>query len=142
MKKLINSAIFGLFLISSFSMYAATTPDSNKDDGSNLGTSETPQIKDQQKTTNKNSMSKKRAKNKNTNNSQMMESNKKMDTNNDGMISKDEYMTHYETMYGSMKQNDTGTGVSLDDMNNFRPEKATEGGLEGKTRRELDGAIK
>lgn len=40
---------------------------------------------------------------------------KSLDSNSDGMISKDEYMTHHETAYGKMKQ--TNGSVSLKDMN-------------------------
>lgn len=40
---------------------------------------------------------------------------KMMDTNGDGMISKEEYMSHHEMAYGKMKQ--TNGGVSMKDMN-------------------------
>lgn len=142
MNKMITTALASMFLITSLSVYSATTSDTNKDDGSNMGTSDTPQIKEQQKRIDKKSTSKNDARNSKSGNSQMMESNKKMDTNNDGMISKAEYMQHHESMYGDMKQNQNGNGVNLNDMNNFHSENATDGGLEGKTRRNADGAIK
>jgi hypothetical protein len=40
---------------------------------------------------------------------------KSLDTNNDGMISKQEFMTHHEKMYDSMKKNKDGM-VDLKDM--------------------------
>ena len=41
-------------------------------------------------------------------------SSKMMDTNSDGMVSKEEFMTHHEQMYSKMKQ--TNGGVSIKDM--------------------------
>ena len=40
---------------------------------------------------------------------------KMMDTNGDGMISKEEFMKHHETMYDKMKKNSNGM-VSMKDM--------------------------
>ena len=40
---------------------------------------------------------------------------KMMDTNADGMISKDEFMKHHEAMYDGMKKNSSGM-VSIKDM--------------------------
>lgn len=40
---------------------------------------------------------------------------KMMDTNGDGMISRDEFMKHHEAMYGSMKKGSNGM-VSVMDM--------------------------
>ena len=133
MNKTLTNLLATIFLTSSISAIAATTPDTNKDDAANLGTSDTPQIKQQQKRMEKNSMSNKnknRSGSSSNSSDQMMESNKKMDTNSDGMISKDEYMTHQEMTYGSMKQGDGG--VSLDDMYSGKVEGAQTGGLEGK----------
>ncbi len=138
--KLITKTLATMFLLGSFSVCAATSPDSNKDDGANLGTSETPQIKQQDKKIDKKTTSKKRS-TKKYSDSNMMESNKKMDTNNDGMISRDEFMANQEAVYGSFKQNDRG-GVDLTEMNNYYMERASEGGLEGKTRSSGDGAVK
>lgn len=132
MNKTLINLLATVFLTSSISAIAATTPDTNKDDASNLGTSDTPQIKQQQKRMDKKTMSNKSKNRSGSNNSsdQMMESNKKMDTNSDGMISKDEYMAHQEMTYGSMKQGEGG--VSLDDMYSGKIEDAQTGGLEGK----------
>ena len=41
-------------------------------------------------------------------------SSKMMDTNSDGMVSKEEFMTHHEQMYSKMKQ--TNGSVSIIDM--------------------------
>ena len=41
-------------------------------------------------------------------------SSKMMDTNGDGMVSKDEFMAHHEMKYSKMKQ--TNGGVSIKDM--------------------------
>ena len=41
-------------------------------------------------------------------------SSKMMDTNGDGMVSKQEFMAHHEQMYSKMKQ--TNGGVSIKDM--------------------------
>ncbi len=40
---------------------------------------------------------------------------KMMDTNGDGMISRDEFMKHHEAMYGNMKKGSNGM-VSVTDM--------------------------
>lgn len=40
---------------------------------------------------------------------------KMMDTNQDGMISKDEFMKHHEMMWDKMKKNSAGT-VDMKDM--------------------------
>lgn len=40
---------------------------------------------------------------------------KMMDTNKDGMISKDEFMKHHEMMWDKMKKNSTGS-VDMKDM--------------------------
>lgn len=132
MNKTLINILATVFLSSSISAIAATTPDTNKDDASNLGTSDTPQIKQQQKRMDKNTTSNRGKNRTGSNNSsdQMMESNKKMDTNSDGMISKDEYMAHQEMTFGSMKQGDGG--VSLSDMHSGMIEDAQTGGLEGK----------
>ena len=132
MNKTLINILATVFLSSSISAIAATTPDTNKDDASNLGTSDTPQIKQQQKRMDKNTTSNRGKNRTGSNNSSdlMMESNKKMDTNSDGMISKDEYMAHQEMTFGSMKQGDGG--VSLSDMHSGMIEDAQTGGLEGK----------
>ena len=128
MNKIFTNVLTVALLSTAVGAYAATDANTNKDDGSNLGTSDTPQIKQQErrmdKGTNQSDSTSSDSKN-------MMESNKKMDTNSDGMISKQEYMTHQEMMFGAMKQ--TNGGVSLEDMHSGMTESATTGGLEGKT---------
>lgn len=128
MNKIITTALTIAFLTTGVGAYAATTPDTNKDDGSNLGTSDTPQIKQQQRRMDKKSGSTPSSSN---SSKTMMESNKKMDTNSDGMISKAEYMAHQEKMFGTMKQTDGN--VSISDMHSGMTESANSGGLEGKT---------
>ena len=39
----------------------------------------------------------------------------KMDSNNDGMVSREEYMTHHEKMWNGLKKTPTGT-VSFKDI--------------------------
>ena len=129
MNKLLTNMLTVALLSTAVGAYAATDANTNKDDASNLGTSDTPQKKQQDRRIDKKSMSKS---NSSTHDSKtMMESNKKMDTNSDGMISKQEYMTHQEMMFGTMKQ--TNGGVSLEDMHSGMTESAITGGLEGKT---------
>ncbi len=128
MNKTIISSLAAALLVGSISAYAATDAKTNKDDGSNIGTSDTPQIKQQQRRMDKKSTSKSDA---SANESKtMMESNKKMDTNDDGMISKAEYIAHHEKTFSSMKQSEGG--VSISDMHSGMTESANTGGLEGK----------
>lgn len=130
MNKTLINLLATACLTCSLSALAATTPDTNKDDASNLGTSDTPQIKQQQKQMDKMTPSGKHSKKSSSSSDQMMESNKKMDTNGDGMISKEEYMAHQEMTYSKMKQ--SNGGVSMSDMNSGVTEDAQTGGLEGK----------
>ena len=53
-------------------------------------------------------------------------SSKMMDTNGDGMVSRDEYMNHHESMYGKMPQNENG-GVSYKNSMNNKPIGTTTG---------------
>ena len=108
MYKTITSVFLTALLASSLSAYAATTPE-NTDDASALGTSDTPQIKQQDKRIDKKMTNKSMKKNNRMSNSD--KEMKMMDTDNDGMVSRDEYMNHHETMYGNMPQNENG-GVS------------------------------
>ena len=48
---------------------------------------------------------------------------KAMDSNSDGMISKDEFMKHHEMMWGKMKKNSAGT-VDMKDMEAMHKEMA------------------
>lgn len=111
MNKLISTIFVSALCLGSYSAIAATTPE-NTDDASSIGTSDTPQLKQQNmKTTNKGNSKGIARKNRMHNNDAEM---KMMDSNNDGMISKDEYMNYHEQAYGSMKQGDNG--VSMKDM--------------------------
>ena len=123
MNKSITSVFLTALLISAFSANAATTPE-NTDDSSALGTSDTPQIKQQDKRIDKKSSNKSMKKNNRMSNSD--KEMKMMDTDNDGMVSRDEYMNHHETMYGNMPQNENG-GVSYRSSMNNKPIGTTTG---------------
>jgi len=116
MKNQIGIAIAALFLSGSAAVYAATTTE-NVDDASAIGTSDTPQIKRQEKRMDKKSSSKSMQKN----NSQM----KMMDTNQDGIVSKDEYMTFQEKSYLDMKPGESG--ISYKSSMNNKPMGTTTG---------------
>ena len=123
MYKTISSVFFTILLLSSISAYAATTSE-NTDDASALGTSDTPQIKQQDRRIDKKMSNKSMKKN-----SHMSNSNKEMkmmDTDNDGMVSHDEYMNHHESMYNNMPQNEKG-GVSYKSSMNNKPIGTTSG---------------
>ena len=49
-----------------------------------------------------------------------------MDIDKDGMVSRDEYMNHHESMYGKMPQNENG-GVSYRNSMNNKPIGTTTG---------------
>ena len=117
MYKTITSAFLTMLLASSISAYAATTPE-NTDNASALGTSDTPQIKHQDKRIDKKMSNKSTKKNNHMSNSN--KEMKMMDTDNDGMVSHDEYMNHHETMYNNMPQNENG-GVSYKSTRDERP---------------------
>ena len=119
----LKSAIATAFLFSIFSVSAATTPE-NTDDASALGTSDTPQIKQQDKRIDKKTSNKSMKKNSRMSNSD--KEMKMMDTDNDGMVSHDEYMNHHEGMYGNMPHNENG-GVSYKNSMNNKPMGTTAG---------------
>lgn len=123
MTKTIISLFLSALLVSTFSVSAATTPE-NTDDGSALGTSDTPQIKQQDRRIDK-KMSNKSMK-KNNRMSHSDKEMKMMDTDNDGMVSHDEYMNHHESLYSNMKQNENG-GVSYRNSMNNKPIGTTTG---------------
>ena len=123
MNKTITSAFLTALLVSAFSVTAATTPE-NSDDASALGTSDTPQIKHQDKRIDKKNSNKSMKKNNRLSNSD--KEMKMMDVDNDGMVTRDEYMNHYETMYGNMPQNENG-GVSYRNSMNNKPIGTTTG---------------
>ena len=108
--------------MSAFSVSAATTPE-NTDDGSAIGTSDTPQIKHQDKRIDKGTTNKSMKRNNRMSNSDKQM--KMMDTDNDGMVSHDEYMTYQEKKYGDMKQGDGG--VSYRNSMNNKPMGTTTG---------------
>lgn len=123
MNKTIISVFLTTFLVSSFSATAATNKE-NTDDASALGTSDTPQIKQQDKRIDKKMSNKSMRKNNHM--SATDKEMKMMDTDNDGMVSRDEYMNHHEVMYGNMPQNENG-GVSYKSSMNNKPIGTTTG---------------
>lgn len=124
MNKTITSVFFTALLLSAFSVSAATTPE-NTDDGSALGTSDTPQIKHQDKRIDKSYSNKSMKKNQMSNSNREMKMMKMMDTDNDGMVSHDEYMAHHEKMYSDMHPGDGG--VSYRSSMNNKPMGTTTG---------------
>jgi hypothetical protein len=122
MNKLITSTFATLMCASAFSVTAATTPE-NSDDGSAIGTSETPQIKQQDKRIDQKATNK--SLNRNGAMSHSDQEMKMMDTNNNGMVSKDEYTSYHEKMYDSMKQENGG--VSYKNSMNNKPIGTTTG---------------
>jgi hypothetical protein len=122
MIKTITSVFLTALLASSFSVSAATTPE-NTDDGSAIGTSDTPQIKHQDKRIDKGTTNKSMKKNNHMSNSDKQM--KMMDTNNDGIVSHDEYMAYQEKMYGEMKPGDAG--ISYKNSMNNKPMGTTTG---------------
>ena len=122
MNKTITSVFLTALLVSSFSVSAATTPE-NTDDGSAIGTSDTPQIKHQDRRIDK-GMTNKSMK-RNNHRSNVNREMKMMDTDNDGIVSHDEYMAHQEKMYMDMKPGDNG--VSYRNSMNNKPMGTTTG---------------
>jgi hypothetical protein len=123
MNKLITSTFATLMCVSAFSVTAATTPE-NTDDGSVIGTSESPQIKQQDKRIDKKATNKSLKRNGSMSHSD--QEMKMMDTNNDGMVSKDEYTVYHEKMYDKMRQEKNG-GVSYKNSMNNKPIGTTTG---------------
>ncbi len=108
--------------MSAFSVSAATTPE-NTDDGSAIGTSDTPQIKQQDKRIDKVITNKSMKRNNRMSNSDKQM--KIMDTDNDGIVSHDEYMSYQEKRYSDMKPGDGG--VSYRNSMNNKPMGTTTG---------------
>ncbi len=111
MSKFTCSILAAALSLSAYSVSAATTT-TNTEDASAMGTSATPQIVQQSKTTDS-VPSHKRMSHK----SRMHKCDAKikmMDTNGDGMISKEEYMAYHEQMFDKMKQ--TNGMVNMKDM--------------------------
>lgn len=123
MKKFHCIILAAALSIGSYSALAATTT-KNADDGSAIGTSASPQVIQQNKTmdavpmgkdmpmgnemSNSDEMSGGKGMTKKSAMSKHSKMMKMMDTNGDGMVSKEEYMAHQEKMYEKMKQTDGG----------------------------------
>ena len=122
MTKTLTSVFLTALLVSAFNVSAATTPE-NTDDGSALGTSATPQIKHQDKRIDKGYSNKSMKKNNRMSNSDKQM--KMMDTDNDGMVSHDEFMAHHEKMYSDMHPGDGG--ISYRSSMNNKPMGTTTG---------------
>lgn len=120
-KTITNIFLIALFM-SAFSVSAATTPE-NTDDGSAIGTSDTPQIKQQDKRIDKVITNKSMKRNNRMSNSDKQM--KIMDTDNDGIVSHDEYMSYQEKRYSDMKPGDGG--VSYRNSMNNKPMGTTTG---------------
>lgn len=122
MNKTITSVFLSALLVSAFSVSAATTTE-NTDDASALGTSDTAQIKQQDRHIDKITTNKSMKRNNRTSNHN--KEMRMMDTDNDGMVSHDEYMTYHEKMYNDMKPGDGG--VSYKNSMNNKPIGTTTG---------------
>ncbi|HEY9210786.1 MAG TPA: hypothetical protein VIO56_05185 [Methylotenera sp.] len=118
---IVNTFATAIFA-SSFAVTAATTTE-NTDDGSALGTSDSSQIKQQDKIIDK------KASNKSLKQNGMMSHSDKemkmMDTDNNGMVSKAEYTLYHDKMYDKMKQEKGG--VSYQNSMNNKPIGTTTG---------------
>ena len=124
MKKLLKHGVttaLAMTLLASAIYATAATTSENKDDGSSIGTSDTPQIKEQNKHLDKKSGQKNMKKNMSSRDKNM----KMMDTDNDGMVSREEFMSHHEKMYNDMKPGDSG--VSYKNSMNNKPIGTTTG---------------
>jgi hypothetical protein len=118
---IVNTFATAIFA-SSFAVTAATTTE-NSDDGSAIGTSESSQIKQQDKIID-NKVSNKSLKQ----NGAMSHSDKEMkmmDTDNNGMVSKAEYTLYHDKMYDNMKPEKGG--VSYQNSMNNKPIGTTSG---------------
>lgn len=122
MNKIIVNTLATAIFLSAFSATAATTTE-NTDDGSAIGTSETPQIKQQDKRIDKKATNKsmKRSGTKSLSDKEW----KAMDTDNNGVVSKDEYTSYHQKMYDNMKQENGG--VSYRNSMNNKPIGTTTG---------------
>jgi hypothetical protein len=122
MNRFIVSTFATAVLASSFAVTAATTTE-NTDDGSAIGTSDSSQIKQQDKIIDK------KVNNKSLKQNGMMSHSDKemklMDTDNNGMVSKAEYTLYHDKMYDNMKQEKGG--VSYQNSMNNKPIGTTSG---------------
>jgi hypothetical protein len=122
MNKIIVNTLATAVFLSAFSATAATTTE-NTDDGSAIGTSQTPQIKQQDKRIDKKATNKSLQKNGAMSHSDREM--KMMDTDNNGIVSKDEYTSYHQKMYDNMKQENGG--VSYRNSMNNKPIGTTTG---------------
>lgn len=118
---IVNTFATAIFA-SSFAVAAATTTD-NTDDGSAIGTSDSSQIKQQDKVIDKKATNKSLKQNGVMSHSDMEM--KLMDTDNNGMVSKAEYTLYHDKMYDGMKQEKGG--VSYQNSMNNKPIGTTTG---------------
>lgn len=120
MKSSLSFAIATTFLISSAVMSTASAE--NVDSASDTSTSETPQTKGQNQRTDKKQSAKNMKKNVMSKKDNQM---KVMDTNSDGVVSKDEYMLFQEETYNNMKPGEGG--ISYKSSMNNKPIGTTTG---------------
>ncbi|HSI38612.1 MAG TPA: hypothetical protein VK946_06035 [Methylotenera sp.] len=108
MNKIMTITFATALCVSALSVTAATTPE-NTDDGSAIGTSSTPQIKHQDRRIDKRVSNKSMQRNSTTSYSDYSEREMRMmDTDNNGRVSKDEFMQYHEQLYYKMKQEEDG----------------------------------
>ena len=112
MNKLMHTLLIASFSFGSYSAFAGNA--TNTQDAQEGLAQDESLTTEQATSTKKNNTSKKSMTHKNRKGSNSADY-KMMDSNSDGMISKEEYMMHHETAYGKMKQ--TNGSVSLKDMN-------------------------
>ncbi|HEY0841862.1 hypothetical protein [Methylotenera sp.] len=122
MNKFIVSTLATVMCVSAFSVIAATTVE-NTDDGSAIGSSESPQIKEQDKRIDKKATNKSLKRNGTMSHSD--KEMKAMDTDSNGLVSKDEYILYHEKMYDKMKQKNGG--ISYKNSMNNKPIGTTSG---------------
>lgn len=102
---ILNRSILAAILSLSVLYVSAATTLDNKDDGSAIGTSDTPQIKEQMKATDQETNKSTPKKNQLDKSSKKM---KMMDTNNDGVVTRDEFMASHEKAYENMNPSSDG----------------------------------
>ncbi len=116
-----NVAITAIYIFGVSSVYAAT-PIESVDDASVIGTSDTPQIKRQDRQMDKKTSNNSMNKNDMQKNKTQM---KTMDSNKDGIVSKDEYMKFHEKKYLDMNPGENG--ISYKSSMNNKPIGTTTG---------------
>lgn len=113
MNKLICTLFAATIGVGTYSAFAATA---SSDENSNLGVEETRQQTQQSDSATPDSSSTKSMRHGSMRKGHMSRSNeaKMMDTNNDGMISKDEYMSYEEQKFSTMHQSSEGMVTTRD----------------------------